>query len=535
MMYRSLIGYVRLTCKPNKYIRCLSSQAGRINTRNNQNKVVSNSLAFNTDKKVNLDVIKGGSIELNAALCSGCGTPFQSSYPSSPGYLTKDKFREHQKRTESRKQIKDALKVLNTASIDITSSVAYEVLKEAGVPEQIIYKLQNKAMHENTGHTRPISSESVEEGSNANTEDSISNIRPQEAATPVEVFELSDVQSDMKSEVDDNIVHICQRCYKLKQYGELQPTLRPGWSDNALLAPEKFDEVLSIAKDSSAVILCLVDVFDLTGSMLTNLKSIAGNNPIVIGANKVDLLPSNVPTDRLVSWIYSELKTQCGLMSAKEKQQEIFEFKRDNLNSKGWFESNFEQKKLHAVVLKRENIHLISCASGKGIKSLLNEVIDLSRGFNNTVYVLGAANVGKSSFINHIIDTSDVKEKMGKRISGSKKSVMSKYKSLTASPQSTVSNIPGTTLDCIRINLPKENVTFIDTPGVINQQQLTTVATNDELKCVIPQREIKRITHRLQEGKVVLLGGYGRVQLLEVSYVLAIVSLFSIDCVLFLC
>ena len=40
-------------------------------------------------------------------------------------------------------------------------------------------------------------------------------------------------------------------------------------------------------KVENAVVLCIVDVFDLKGSLLANLRQIAGPNPIVIAANKV--------------------------------------------------------------------------------------------------------------------------------------------------------------------------------------------------------------------------------------------------------
>jgi hypothetical protein len=58
--------------------------------------------------------------------------------------------------------------------------------------------------------------------------------------------------------------------------------LRPGWSEHELLTPERFERLLSSIKDTEAVVLCIVDIFDLKGSLLRNLKQIAGENPIVI-------------------------------------------------------------------------------------------------------------------------------------------------------------------------------------------------------------------------------------------------------------
>ena len=122
-----------------------------------------------------------------------------------------------------------------------------------------------------------------------------------------------------------NAVCICQRCFRLQQYGQVEEGLRPGWSENELLTPERFESLLTQIRETQAVVLCIVDIFDLEGSLLRNLKKIAGNNPIVIAANKVDLLPIDTSTARLTSWIHSEVKEYCGLVSPKEAEADIRE------------------------------------------------------------------------------------------------------------------------------------------------------------------------------------------------------------------
>ena len=314
-----------------------------------------------------------GLIELNATTCSGCGTPFQSSYPNSPGFLTKEKYQEHLKRSDLRKRMKESLKILTTASIDIKSDLANTVLKEAGIPEDVIVNLQMKQNKATVG---------IED----------------------EVTDMHQVKVEQRSIQDENAVNICQRCYRLKQYGQLETALRPGWSTDEVLSTEKFKQVISVAKDAPCVVLCLIDVFDLSGSILTNLKQIAGKNPIFIGANKVDLLPKNVPPDRLHNWIYNELREQCKLVSFKEKQEEIELFKKQNISQKGWYEANVVKGLTHEGVLKKEHIHLISCSTGKGVKELIQEAVVTAKEFGNLIYVLGAANVGKSSLINSLLN-----------------------------------------------------------------------------------------------------------------------------------
>ena len=167
--------------------------------------------------------------------------------------------------------------------------------------------------------------------------------------------EESDEDMLSKALMGDSVC-ICQRCFRLQQYGQVEENLRPGWSDHELLTPERFEDLLTGRyqerlsmslistlthitnsyrnlrhitdlclpsvpfmfsslgiKETSAVVLCIVDVFDLKGSLLANLRQIAGKNPIVIAANKVDLLPKDVSSVRLTNWIHAEVKELCGL------------------------------------------------------------------------------------------------------------------------------------------------------------------------------------------------------------------------------
>ena len=81
-------------------------------------------------------------------------------------------------------------------------------------------------------------------------------------------------------------------------------------------------------------------------------------------------------------------------------------------------------------------------------------------------------------------------------------------------PQATVSNLPGTTLDFIKMRLPN-GITMIDTPGLINRGQLTTKLNPNELKLVIPNERINAVTLRITEGKAVMIGGLASLQLVD--------------------
>ena len=298
---------------------------------------------------------------------------------------------------------------------------------------------------------------------------------------------------------------VCQRCHRLHEYGQVDEALRPGFSTNKLLSAEHFKRLLGVIRETSCVVVCVVDVFDLEGSIPKDLKHIAGKNPLLIAANKFDLIPKDVSQVRLTNWIQEEVKFHCGLKSPREiDQQRHAEAKQD-----GWV----RHRSVHdeSGILRRQNIHLVSCTTGQGMKGLMESALAIAKDNGKKIFVMGHANVGKSSLINRILETSYVPEDQNK---GRRKQVRSDI------PLATVSNLPGTTLNFLKIHIPvHDGVTLYDTPGLLNAGQLTNKLTPDELRKVIPVTPLAPVTFRVQQGKSVLLGGLAQVELLEVRTV----------------
>jgi ribosome biogenesis GTPase A len=411
-----------------------------------------------------------GFLQINPFICSGCGTAFQSKAEDAPGYLRKEKFTEHREQAELIRQKQEAIKILEMADVDLDSPAAEEYLRIAAIPEQVIAgvkRIGKQLKHINRGRDE---------------------IR--------EEFNDDYIKVDMNNAVDNigtdgglaEKICICQRCYRLQQYGKVEHSLRPGWSNHDLLTPEHFEILLSNIKNIKTVVLCLVDIFDLEGSILSNLKQIVGNNPVIIAANKVDLLPNDVSEVRIVSTIYDIVKRTCRFFSPNEYSDRHF-------------------GKMHSIgdgVLTRQDVMLISCQAGYGLDRLMNTIVNLAQEHGNSVHVMGAANSGKSSLINRLLEPSQKPQYGGKR-----------QKKSTA-PLVTVSNLPGTTLDFLKIKLPN-GITVVDTPGLISKGHITSKLTTEELKQVIPVKPIKPITLRVVEGKCVLIGGLARIELTEVS------------------
>ncbi|MGX9135350.1 ribosome biogenesis GTPase YqeH [Rummeliibacillus sp. JY-2-4R] len=173
---------------------------------------------------------------------------------------------------------------------------------------------------------------------------------------------------------------ICQRCFRLKNYNELQPVS---------LTDDDFLRILNGLGKHNGLIVKIVDIFDFNGSWLPGLHRFVGNNPVLLIANKVDLLPKSVKKQKVINWLKRE---------AKE------------------------------LGLKPIDVLLVSAQKGQGMQEAMDAIDKYRKG--QDVYVVGCTNVGKSTFINRII----------KQATGEGDIITTSY-------------FPGTTLDMIEIPL----------------------------------------------------------------------------------
>lgn len=234
---------------------------------------------------------------------------------------------------------------------------------------------------------------------------------------------------------------ICKRCHGLQNFGKVENSLRPGWTQEPLLSQQKFRDLLRPLRDKPAVIVALVDIFDFSGSVLPELDNIAGENPVIIAANKADLLSSKMGPQRVENWVRRELE-YLGIRSLA------------NIGGA---------------------VRLVSCKTGMGIPPLLDKARALAEEMDCDVYIVGAANAGKSSLINYIL--SDTKLP-GKRRAGN---ANARKDAVTTSP------LPGTTLKFIKVDLGGGRNLY-DTPGLLVPGTLTQLLTPEELKMAVPKK-----------------------------------------------
>ena len=100
----------------------------------------------------------------------------------------------------------------------------------------------------------------------------------------------------------------CVRCFQLTHYGHTRGNIATAISsDFRQLLQSRFLPSASDPSPPSAVILLLVDILDFHCSLPPYLPSLlGGRNPIILVANKRDLLPQSYGPNRLLAWLKAE-------------------------------------------------------------------------------------------------------------------------------------------------------------------------------------------------------------------------------------
>lgn len=367
----------------------------------------------------------------DARKCSACGAKFQCRDEMKPGYLPEQKFSVQMKLAK----IEDAQKLKEKAESN-----------EWSPEDEVEWLLQSGG-----GGA----------GSSVGHEEDDIDIEQMADDMGIDLIELT------KKKV------ICKRCHGLQNFGEAPALLRPGWTDEPSLSQEKFRDLLKPLRSKPAVIVALVDLFDFSGSILPELDSIAGDNPVIVAANKADLLPSKMGQTRAESWVRREL----------------------------------EYLGVKSIANIGGAVRLVSCKTGMGIDQMLGKARSLAEEMECDIYVVGAANAGKSTLINYILEKNSVKksnEERGKKRAGNANKIKG---AVTASP------LPGTTLEFIKIDMG-DGLELYDTPGLLVPGTLTQRLTPAELKMVIPKKQVEPVTFRVGSGKCVLIGGLAKIEVI---------------------
>ena len=432
---------------------------------------------------------------VDLSTCSGCGSAFQEETPHRPGYLPQ---------MEHRKQA-------------FVLGVSFEHYKRhflSETPAQAEYERKRLLMQ----NIMVQASEQVD----------ASSVKDDQNASAIIKDAASSSTSSLTELPSNHVLRlVCDRCKKLgtnqvehlrqtvTQKSAAEPSPLVQWEHGNLMksqeALKKIEEEILAKKNALVIALCDITDFPLSLNVPW-IQRLSGHIPVIIAANKFDLLTIKPNVERLNYWLKDYVHQRLGLKQVADTC-------------------------------------LVSVKTNFGMQKLMESVVRL-RGPTDDVYLVGQVNVGKSSLIN----------------------AWSKSFQGPTDRESTTSWVPGTTMDSIRIPLqklktlrnfvvdykhdlvsqkqmPQRNErpslhalrssrssdvsklltgSLVDTPGYLDMNSsLLPLLTNQEMKYVIWNKPVVSWTYFLRPGRSIWFGGLGRLDYVEGDAQVLVTLFFS--------
>jgi nitric-oxide synthase len=239
---------------------------------------------------------------------------------------------------------------------------------------------------------------------------------------------------------------LCARCSDLSHGRMVNAVAGQGGArlQTGLITPAQLREQLCSIREKKALVVKVVDATDFHGSFLNRVRDVVGGNPILLVLTKVDLLPKDTDLDALEDWVYHEV-----------------------------------------VTIRRLTLAGVACVSSRknvGVKKAVGAMFAERKG--RDVYVLGAANVGKSTFIRAALKAMREEGNFG----------------VPAKRLPTASAMPGTTLGVIPLRAFEGKGVLYDTPGVFLHHRLNSILSGTDIKRFGLGASLKRFEPRPRVG-----------------------------------
>lgn len=232
----------------------------------------------------------------------------------------------------------------------------------------------------------------------------------------------------LNNRLSENKEILCKNCFRTKHYGEFKKSTEDIHTINY---------ISNIIKDFNNIIF-LIDLSDFFGTFDKRIFNLLKNKKVIYVINKVDLFPVELSSEEIKSWAAYQLRTD------------------------------------------KKNIYLISAKKNRGMDRV-ERAINKIKG--KKVGVVGVTSVGKSFFINDLLD---------------KKSV-------------TTSKFPGTTMEPITL-LTKNGIKIIDTPGIYTKNRLSDIMDDKSKGRLLPDKKIERTTIKCHRDMSVFISGFVKIE-----------------------
>ena len=214
---------------------------------------------------------------------------------------------------------------------------------------------------------------------------------------------------------------------------------------------EKYREILKAITKKNALFVYVVDIFSLDSTLNNEVIDYIKNKDVILVCNKIDLLPKSLKENKLKTYVRKYAKT---------------------------------------LGLKVKEIVMISVSHKFHIDEVINVIDDYRN--NRNVYVLGSTNVGKSSLMNAMLRASGLLD----------------YDLITTSI------IPATTINLIKIPFFEKNVLY-DTPGLVNESNILSLAESADFKKIMPKQEIRARIYQLNNMQSLMIEGFACFNFIE--------------------
>lgn len=236
-------------------------------------------------------------------------------------------------------------------------------------------------------------------------------------------------------------VQYCKRCYEMI-FRNVAPEVFLDNEDYWNL----FEDIVS--KDEIYVLI--IDLFNIEGTIIPQMIEELKNKKVILVLNKRDLLPKLVDNQKIKTNVLE-----------------------NNLLSK---------------------LNIIETIVTSSLKKYnIDELLDAIKTHRQgNTYLIGCANVGKSSLVNALIN-----------------SVLGENTEHIAT-----SYFAGTTLGLIEIPLDAE-YNLIDTPGIINTKDLNMNLEKETLEIIFPKKEMRPVTYQLEDQQTLFISGFCQLDYLK--------------------
>ncbi|XP_037385769.1 nitric oxide-associated protein 1 [Talpa occidentalis] len=184
---------------------------------------------------------------------------------------------------------------------------------------------------------------------------------------------------------------VCQRCWLLVHH---RRALR------LQVSRERYLEVVSAAlrRPGPSLVLYMVDLLDLPDALLPDLPALLGPKQLIVLGNKVDLLPQDAAgyRQRLRERLWDDC-ARAGLLLPPGRRRSPHGDK-----GPGDEEQTADPSARCGTVLR--DVRLISAKTGYGVEELIS-ALQRSWRYRGDVYLVGAANAGKSTLFNTLLES----------------------------------------------------------------------------------------------------------------------------------